>query len=107
MAGLFCVLLAFTLPHPVHSMKMFIIYVFLSRGNNHFQYYSDYLVRFFPVPPFLRGGGWIWIFKYFMLIMPVMFAGYVLSLIFFVGPSGTHPKNVFINPFKPVHTFAG
>ena len=94
-AGLTGVLLVFTLPRPLESMKMFIIYVFLSRGGNHFQYYAEYLRQFFAVPPFLRGGGWLWIFKYFTLTMPVLFFACGGSLLYLLFRS-PKPRKTFL-----------
>ncbi len=94
-AGLAGVLLAFTLPRPLESLKMFIIYVFLSRGGNHFQYYADYLSRFFAVPAFLRGGGWLWIFKYFTLTMPILFAACGVSMAYLLTRS-SKPRRTFM-----------
>ncbi|HPB67347.1 MAG TPA: glycosyltransferase family 39 protein [Candidatus Omnitrophota bacterium] len=94
-SGLAVVLLAFTLPRPLESLKMFIIYVFLSRGGNHFQHYADYLNRFFPVPAFLRGGGWLWILKYFMLTMPVLFAACGGSVAYLLSCS-TKPRKTLM-----------
>ncbi|MFA5261713.1 MAG: hypothetical protein WC450_10840 [Candidatus Omnitrophota bacterium] len=95
-AGLAGVLLVFTLPRPLESLKMFIIYIFLSRGGNHFQHYAEYLSRFFAVPAFLRGGGWLWIFKYFMLTMPVLFIACGVSVVYLLACSSKTRKTFML-----------
>lgn len=77
--GFLAVFLLFTIPHPIHNTLEYLRFVNISRHSNNFAIYHNYLSQFFPVAPHLRGGGIVWIIKYFFLIMPVMFPAYLLS----------------------------
>ena len=78
--GAMAVFLLFTVPHPIESIRYYLKFLDMSRHSNNFFIYKDYLTQFFPLPHSLRGAGWVWIPKYFFLIMPVVFAAYLLSL---------------------------
>lgn len=95
-AGLFCAgaaapFLLFTWPDPLGSLKRFSHFLGQSQFGNHFSYYQGYLAQQFPFPfessfaATFRGGGWLWILKYFFLIMPVMFGVYLVCLIYLLG----------------------
>ncbi len=79
-AGLFFIFLFFTMPDPYVSLKFYFQFLHMSQKSNNFYLYQDYLSRFFPLPASLRGGGLLWIVRYFLLIMPMMFPVYLLSL---------------------------
>lgn len=73
--GLIIALLFFTFPNIVYNIKSFLEYVDISGKFNHFYYNQPVLQQWFPAGTSLRNvrGGWEWIFKYFFLIMPVLF----------------------------------
>lgn len=84
-AGLLFILLLFTLPDPLESLRGLATFINASKHGNNFAIYYNYLQRFFPLEPNFRGPGWSWIVQYFFLIMPVLFplylvlAGYLLK----------------------------
>ena len=83
--GFSVVFLYFTLPDPVELAREFMRFVHYSRSINHFDYHHEALKTIFPAPykfnlpapVSFRGGGWGWIIKYFMLIMPLLFPAYL------------------------------
>ncbi len=81
-AGIGSIFALFTFPDPVTNMKDYFKFMEYSQRGNNFTYYNDYLERFFPVDKTLRGGGWIWIFKYAFLILPVIFPLYLASVLY-------------------------
>ncbi|MCK5581284.1 MAG: hypothetical protein KAJ18_08425 [Candidatus Omnitrophica bacterium] len=84
------ILLLFTLPTPIVSTKKFISFLAHSQHRNHFTLYYDHLVPLFPdnfketITQTLtfRGEGWLWITKYSLLIMPILFISYCLSIVY-------------------------
>ncbi len=88
--GCLGIILLFTFPDPLKSVINFIDFLFTSQHVNHFEAYHDYLVKYLPYPyaynlpePIsFRGAGWIWIIKYFFLIMPLLFSVYLLSILY-------------------------
>ncbi len=80
--GALLVFFFFTIPDPLFCLKQTFGFLQFSRKGNNFVIYQRYLSQFFPVPDSLRGGGWAWIAKYFLLILPVLFPVYSASLIY-------------------------
>ena len=82
----FCVILLWvTYPNVLENTKSFFDYVGISSDYNHFFYNQVTLHQWLPqLDPQSTRGGWIWVIKYFFLMMPVIFilsivaAGYLL-----------------------------
>jgi len=87
------VFLFFTLPHPWVYLMQFKRYLLLSQAGNHFGFYFSDLKNIFPVSGVFRGGGWPWVLKYFMLVMPVVFAGYLVGILY-LFKEGLHKKEL-------------
>ncbi len=83
-AGCLVVFLLFTLPDPLMSLRQFTKFLRFSQKGNNFVIYHDFLSRYFSLPNDFRGGGWIWIIKYAWFVMPVLFFGYISSLIYLI-----------------------
>lgn len=81
-AGAVAIFFLFTFPNTVQYIKDYFEFMHFSRTGNNFMLYKDYLERFFPVPPTLRGGGWLWIIKYGFLILPFIFPLYLFAFIY-------------------------
>ncbi len=98
LSGFLIVFLLFTLPDPWQSVKDFLRFVHFSQHNNNFAIYHIYLERFFPLSIDFRGAGWLWILKYFFLIMPVLFTLYWLSAIYLlkIAPQKKYIFLIFI-----------
>lgn len=96
LAGLLCVLLIFTLPDPVESLKGLATFINVSKYGNNFAMYHNYLQRFFPLEPHFRGPGWSWIVQYFSLIMPVLFPLYIVLLGYLVKRSAGNRKILLV-----------
>jgi len=78
LAGMACIFLVFTIPDPANNIKGFLRFLRFSQSGNNFVLYKNYLQYLgFAMPSELRGGGLLWIWKYFLLIMPVMFPLYL------------------------------
>ncbi|MCR4336456.1 MAG: hypothetical protein NUV91_01435 [Candidatus Omnitrophica bacterium] len=86
LSGMLAVILLFTFPNPIQSLKEFSIFLSRSQGFNHFYLYRSQLSLLDPLhfgtthSDFFRGAGLIWIIKYFFLIMPFLFSAYLVSL---------------------------
>lgn len=81
--GILIIIILFTIPHPVDNLKDFFKFLSESRSGNHFQVSEKALKTDLPK----RGAGLIWIWKYFTLIMPVLFGAYLLSLTYLIKRS--------------------
>ena len=75
------VLIWLTLPHIWHNIISFWEYVEVSVGYNHFYYNQPNLQQWIPDNIATSHGGWLWIIKYFFLIMPVLFPVFCLCLL--------------------------
>ncbi len=93
--GFGCIFLLFTLPDPVLNVRYFFKFIHMSQHVNNFFTYKKYLSQFFDVPASLRGGGWVWIIKYFFLIMPVLFSVYLISLGYLLKAAAKRPAIYF------------
>lgn len=80
--GALVVFVIFTMPNIAGNIKDYFEFMQFSKLGNNFMLYKDYLERFFPVHPSLRGGGWLWIIKYAFLILPVIFPLYLLAFFY-------------------------
>lgn len=89
--GTVIVIILFTIPDPVENFKEFADFLSKSRSGNHFQTNEQSLNVDLPV----RGAGFIWIWKYFVLIMPILFGSYLLGIIYLLKKS-LHSKTVLL-----------
>ncbi len=85
--GVLGIFLLFTFPHCIKNIKDYSLFIRASQSGNNFVIYQSYLSRYFPLPESLRGEGFVWIFKYFFLIMPIMFPWYIVSLLYLIKTS--------------------
>lgn len=72
-------------PDVIKNIKGYAEYISISSSFSHFFYNQPQLQRWFPEEYVgdIRAG-WIWVLKYFLLIMPVVFPVYVLGIIFLI-----------------------
>jgi len=68
----------FNYPHIAYNIKSYLDYVEISKNFNHFFYNQPVLIQWIAHPDGGVRGGWLWVIKYFQLIMPVLFPFYVL-----------------------------
>ena len=71
-------------PHIIDNVKGYLAYATISRDYSHFYYNQPVLIQWIPHPGSSVRGGWVWVFKYFLLIMPVLFPVYLLCLCYLV-----------------------
>lgn len=76
--GAFIIIALFTIPDPIKNLRDFLNFLTQSRQGNHFQYVGKGTDMELPK----RGAGLIWIAKYFILIMPILFGAYLLSILY-------------------------
>ena len=79
------IFLIFSLPHPFAYLKDYSDYINASKFINNFDHPSDYFKEAYPIPASLRGSGLLWILKYFFLVTPVLFTGYLFSAIYLLS----------------------
>ena len=63
----------FNYPNIAYNIKSYLEYVQISGQYNHFFYNQRVLEQWFPAHELKTRGGWLWILKYFQLIMPIAF----------------------------------
>jgi len=80
--GMITVFLIFTIPDPMHSINSFIKFIEMSQFRNNFRIYHSFLSQYFASEIDFRGGGWLWILKYFFFAMPFLFTAYVLGIFY-------------------------
>ena len=80
--GVIIPVLYFTLPNPVDYFQNFVQYVNAPRQANDFVIWRHDLEKYFSYPENFRGAGFIWIWKYMIFIMPIMFSVYLVSLVY-------------------------
>jgi hypothetical protein len=78
--GAAVIILIFTLPDPAANWRAFMAFVRDCQHGNHFQVVERFTGQHLPK----RGAGVIWIFRYFCLIMPVLFGAYAVALLYLV-----------------------
>ena len=80
--GCFVVFLYVNWPDVLYNMQLFKEYVHISGAFNHFFYNQPFLQKWFTHQMVAQTrGGWLWIFKYFFIIMPVLFPIYLFAVI--------------------------
>ncbi len=82
LVGFVVIFLFFTLPDPIKTIKGYIEFIQFSKNGNNLIIYHNLLQQFSPVPFDYRGAGWPWVFKYFLLIMPILFPIYAFCLVY-------------------------
>ena len=83
--GLTLPFLYINLPNIAHNIKSYWEYVHISGKYNHFYYNQPFLQQWFPNMPVADiRGGWLWIFKYFLTIMPVLFPLYLAGVTYLI-----------------------
>jgi predicted outer membrane lipoprotein len=90
--GAIFVIVIFTIPDPVQNFKDFASFLSNSRSSNHFQITEQSLNINLPI----RGAGLIWIWKYFILIMPILFGSYLLAILYLAKRSFEDKTPVFL-----------
>jgi len=86
--GFLCVFFYVNYPDMIGNIKSYWEYVQISSSYNHFYYNQPVLRQWIEHPDGNVRGGWPWIIKYFLLIMPVLFplfifcVGYLIKNIF-------------------------
>ena len=81
MAGFGGSFIYFNYPDVLYNITSYLRYVEISGSFNHFYYNQPVLQQWFDVAKINRAG-WIWVIKYFLIIMPVLFPFYGLSLFY-------------------------
>jgi len=68
----------FNYPNILYNIKAYFEYVSISSSFNHFYYQQPYLRQWISEDIPSTRGGWLWIIKYFIVIMPVLFPVFIL-----------------------------
>ncbi|MDP8266259.1 MAG: hypothetical protein P9M07_04860 [Candidatus Aceula meridiana] len=71
--GFAAIFICFNYPNILYNIKSYFYYVYLNCDSNHFYYNQPILQQWISGDVVHARGGWIWIFKYFILIMPILF----------------------------------
>ncbi len=80
--GILLVVVYVNWPDVVGHIRAFLEYVSISGSHNHFFYNQPFLQQWFGVRPVADiRGGWGWTFRYFLLVMPVLFPLYLLTVL--------------------------
>jgi len=69
-------------PNILHNIYGFVEYVALIRNYNHFFYNQPVLQQWISHDIEQTRGGWLWVFKYFLMAMPVLFPMFLFCLCF-------------------------
>jgi len=83
--GFAALFIYFNYPNIIHNVKSYIEYVGISSEFSHFVYNQRVLQQWIPIHLGNVRGGWLWVFKYFFLVMPVLFPFFILCNLFLVG----------------------
>ena len=84
LAGFLLVYIVFTYPYPVLTIEYFLKVVSFSRLKNNFIVFRGANAKHFLVPEMFRGGGIVWIVKYFYACMPTLLFFYVASILILI-----------------------
>lgn len=88
------VVLLMTWPDPAGYFEGYKTYVLTNQAANHFQHYQKFLSFDVPHMETFRGQGWAWIFKYIILVLPVLFPLYLMGLIYLLMNSFARPRHI-------------
>lgn len=78
--GFAVVCVYFNYPQIIGNIKSYLEYVEISKRFSHFFYNQPVLIQWMAHPEAGVRGGWLWVVKYFELVMPVLFPFYVLCV---------------------------
>ncbi len=78
--GILSVYVYVNFPLLIENLREFLDYVYISGKYNHFYYNQRVLEQWFPAHELNTRGGWVWVFKYFRLIMPVVFPLFLAAI---------------------------
>jgi len=85
LAGFLMIFFCVNMPDILVNIKKFAEYVHISGAFNHFYYNQPALQQWFPhINVAQVRGGWLWIFKYLMMILPVLFPLYLASVVYLI-----------------------
>ena len=85
-AGFFSVVVYINLPDIGENLRSYWEYVRISGRYNHFFYNQPFLQQWFETTPVASvRGGWLWIVRYFAVIMPVLFPFYILCAVYLLS----------------------
>ncbi len=82
--GFLAMFIYLTFPDVAHNVKGFIEYANISKSFSHFYYNQPVLIQWIAHPELSVRGGWEWVIKYFLTVMPVLFPVYLLSFAYLV-----------------------
>ncbi|MDP8267056.1 MAG: hypothetical protein P9M07_09005 [Candidatus Aceula meridiana] len=71
--GFFALFIYFNYPNVLSNIKAYFHYVYLNASQNHFYYNQPIFQKWVPGGIAISRGGLVWIVRYFLLIMPVLF----------------------------------
>lgn len=77
----------FNYPDIIRNIKGYLAYAAISSRYNHFFYNQPVLRQWVEHPELSLRGGWVWVIKYFSLIMPVVFPLYLSAVGYLVVKS--------------------
>lgn len=80
--GFSAAFLYFNYPNIAKNVNGFFEYAEISKSFSHFYYNQPVFIQWVAHPELTVRGGWLWVFKYFILIMPVLFWVYLVSIIY-------------------------
>jgi hypothetical protein len=95
LVGILLPVLYFTLPNPTGYLTKFRDFLNYSKKGNDFIIWRHVLEKYFSFPETFRGGGVIWIIKYFFLILPILFSVYLVSLMY-LGKAALRNKMLWL-----------
>lgn len=95
LAGFLAAFVYFNYPNIVHNVRSYLDYVDISKSFSHFFYNQPVLIQWIKHPDLNVRGGWVWVAKYFFLVMPVLFPFYIFCLLCLLGRCLTVRQNVF------------
>ena len=93
--GMVTVFIYVNFPDVWGNFSNYLNYVKVSGKYNHFFYNQPYVQQWFQDADLSNiRGGWLWVIKYFMVIMPVLFPLYVISVVFLIHESLKQPLKI-------------
>jgi len=77
LSGFFAIFILCNYPDVIANFKKYLEFVAISSSHSHFFYNQPVLIQWISHPELPVRGGWIWVIKYFLLVMPVIFPLFV------------------------------
>jgi len=78
--GFTAVFIYFNYPNIIYNVQSYFKYVSISGTFNHFYFNQPIWVQWISPEIINPRGGWLWVWKYFVLIMPILFPFYLLCV---------------------------